>query len=72
MICTLCRVFLSHRGVKVHLAVMDVVRCVVIAAQEHLEFLAQTEGQIPLSCMEVTLHYITFTTVTGKAIIRTA
>ena len=29
---------------KVHLAVMDVVRCVVIAAQEHLEFLAQTEG----------------------------
>lgn len=39
------RVFLSHPGVKVHLAVMDVVRCVVIAAQEHLEFLSQTEGK---------------------------
>lgn len=38
------RVFLTHSGVKVHLAVMDVVRCVVIAAQEHLEFLKQTEG----------------------------
>ncbi|WAR19304.1 HTR5B-like protein [Mya arenaria] len=37
------RVFLSHNGVKVHLAVMDVVKCVITAAQEHLEFLAQTE-----------------------------
>ncbi|XP_060553128.1 HEAT repeat-containing protein 5B-like isoform X2 [Ruditapes philippinarum] len=37
------RVFLTHSGVKVHLAVMDVVRCVVKAAQEHLKFLKQME-----------------------------
>ncbi|XP_052275904.1 HEAT repeat-containing protein 5B-like isoform X2 [Dreissena polymorpha] len=41
------RVFLSHPGVKVHLAVMDVVKCVVIAAQEYLDFLKQTEESKP-------------------------